>query len=72
MATIMRDPNPQYGLTADQADMRIQAFTIDGRAPMPACLIAVTKGEELALLVPEKRPAARGSTISPISRVPRM
>jgi hypothetical protein len=53
LATIMRDPNPQYELPADQADMRIQAFTIDGRASILACLIAITQGEELALLVPE-------------------
>lgn len=72
MARMIRDPTQQYELPADQADTRIQALTMEGRAVMPASRIAMTQGELLAFPVPETRSALRGSTINPIKNAPRI
>lgn len=45
----VRDEAYRSELPADQAEMRITALMIDGRALMPALLIAITKGDALAL-----------------------
>jgi hypothetical protein len=72
MATIMRDPTQQYELPADHAAMRMHAFTIEGRALIPALVMAMTKGELFAFSEPETRPAALGSTIIPMRSAPRI
>lgn len=68
---MIRDPTQQYELPADQAEMRIHAFTIEGSVTIPASLMAMTHGEELAFPVPDTSPGFLGSTIRPIRKAPR-